>query len=84
MIKMSAFVVGLLAASAWQSAHAASLFVPDSTFTVDGSDPTTGSGFSDTVSLTPGGPTSLDGGALSLTVSIVPSGGSSEWLVFNL
>jgi PEP-CTERM motif len=68
----------MLAASPWQPSRAA-LFVPGSTFQVEGTNsPGT---FTNTANLTPG-TTSLDGGALSLTFSIVPNG-SNEWLVFS-
>ena len=71
-------VFGMLGASAWHTAQAA-LFVPGSTFQVEGGNsPGT---FTNTVSLTPG-TTSLDSGALNLTISIVPSG-SNDWLVFS-
>jgi hypothetical protein len=61
-------------------AHAASLFVPGSSFTVNATN--SPDSFSDTVNLTPG-TQSLDGGAVDLNISIVDAGGGSEWLVFN-
>ncbi len=61
-------------------AHADALFVPGSTFQVQGTNsPDT---FTDTVNLAPG-TYSLDNGALSLTISFLPAGGTNEWLVFN-
>jgi hypothetical protein len=60
--------------------HAATLFVPGSTFEVQGTNsPDT---FTDTVNLAPG-TYSLDNGALNLTISFMPAGGTDEWLVFN-
>jgi hypothetical protein len=59
--------------------HAATLFVPGSTFQVQGTN--SPDSFDDTVTLAPG-TYSLDNGALSLTISFVPAGGTDEWLVF--
>jgi hypothetical protein len=61
-------------------AHAASLFVPGSTFEVQGA--SSPDSFTDTVDLAPG-TYSLDNGALNLTISFVPAGGTDEWLVFS-
>src|SRR5271163_3733285 len=76
LIVTTAVVLGLAA-----PAHAASLFVPGSTFEIQGTN--TPDSFDDTtVSLTPGSQ-SLDNGALTLNISIVDAGGGGEWLVFN-
>ena len=76
IIVTAAMLLGLAA-----PAHAASLFVPGSTFEIQGTN--TPDSFDDTtVSLTPGSQ-SLDNGALTLNISIVGAGGGGEWLVFN-
>jgi hypothetical protein len=76
LIVTTAVLLGLAA-----PAHAASLFVPGSTFEIQGTN--TPDSFDDTtVSLTPGSQ-SLDNGALTLNISIVDAGGGGEWLVFN-
>jgi hypothetical protein len=74
------FSAAIVAMGATSAGHAASLFVPGSTFQVQaGNSPDT---FNDTVNLTPG-TQSLDGGAVDLNISIVPAAGGVEWLVFN-
>ncbi|MBS0445836.1 MAG: PEP-CTERM sorting domain-containing protein [Proteobacteria bacterium] len=74
---MGLALAGALALSS--APAAAALFVPGSTYQVQGTN-SPGS-FNDTVGFTPG--TSLvDGGALAVTLSVVPDGGS-EWLVFS-
>jgi hypothetical protein len=75
LIITTAVLLGLAA-----PAHAASLFVPGSTFQVQATN--SPDSFDDTVNLTPGSQ-SLDNGALTLNISIVDAGGGGEWLVFN-
>ena len=74
-IVTTALLLGLAA-----PAHAASLFVLGSTFTVNATN--SPDSFSDTVTLTPGTQL-IDGGAVDLNISIVNASGGGDWLVFN-
>jgi hypothetical protein len=73
-------LIALLAGFSCQGAHAATLFVPGSTFTVSGTN--SPDSFTNTVNLAPGAQL-IDGGALTLNISFAPAGGGDEWLVFN-